>query len=302
MAVYCYYESKISNNILLSLFFHSSRGWREKPLCYYEKRKSNIVKRRFTLVELLVVIAIIGILAGMLLPALNAAREKARAISCISKLKQIGLAGNMYADANDDYCVPYTTATGSGRVKLGNYWFGVRTSEGYDITTSPLLGDYYGNAPKVLLCPSSFESVPDLTKCENGGGYGYNGKWFGGYDAPHLKRAGMRRISDTIMFGDCASSGKSAGSGYEKARYTPYMYCKIKPEGDQWSNKTSGTNHFRHAKRANVAWGDGHVSSESVGTINSSHACAKSALVGFVGAPNVDLFNPTRTTDDCEDN
>lgn len=111
----------------------------------------------FTLIELLVVIAIIAILAAMLLPALSAARERARSASCITKLKTIGLGLNLYSSANKEF-LPITTFRACSCNR-----FAFSYGNSYSSNTPPgqlLTGQYVGleNAnmsdEQVFRCPS----------------------------------------------------------------------------------------------------------------------------------------------------
>ncbi len=117
--------------------------------------------KKFTLIELLVVIAIIAILASMLLPALNQAREKARGSNCMGNLKQIGQAQTLYAGDYDDH-IAVGKAPGSELAWPLNCWqYRLRTYISYDgvYNNTAANSRIYGSAPGcVMHCPSNLKT------------------------------------------------------------------------------------------------------------------------------------------------
>ena len=119
--------------------------------------KNNIHQKGFTLIELLVVIAIIAILAAMLLPALAKAKQKAHAISCVSNLKQVGVALALYVGDFNDRFPPITSYEIPGNV--------ASPSAAWSKTLGPYIkqqgNTFTSQANKVFICSSAVYGSPN---------------------------------------------------------------------------------------------------------------------------------------------
>jgi prepilin-type N-terminal cleavage/methylation domain-containing protein/prepilin-type processing-associated H-X9-DG protein len=209
----------------------------------------------FTLVELLVVIAILAILSALLLPALSRSQESARRVRCLSNLRQLGLATQMYWDDHEGRAFRYRR----GMVHGGDlFWFGwlARGAEGeraFDLAQG-VLNPYLGGAG-VELCPSLKYAMRRFKRKAIGAayGYGYNLQLSPPLPQPAVNVNALPRPSRVALLADAAQVNTfQAPASPEDPMLEEFYYI----------NTNELTVHFRHSKHASVLFCDGHVGIE----------------------------------------
>jgi prepilin-type N-terminal cleavage/methylation domain-containing protein/prepilin-type processing-associated H-X9-DG protein len=211
----------------------------------------------FTLVELLVAIAIVAVIAALLLPALSRSKLSAQRAQCVSNIRQLALASQMYWDDNGNACFLWQLGpTNGGRL----YWFGwlqdgAEGQRAYDATQGPLYPYLKGH--NVGICPALNYSLSQFKLKATGAAYGYGYNRFlstsGGQ--PVIKINKVQHPAEIALFADAAQVNDfQAPASITNPMLEEWYYV------DTTVDYPNG--HFRHSRLANVAFCDGHIGTE----------------------------------------
>ncbi|HUV40612.1 MAG TPA: prepilin-type N-terminal cleavage/methylation domain-containing protein [Sedimentisphaerales bacterium] len=255
----------------------------------------------FTVVELLVVIGILAVLTSVLLGVVGSARRYAKAVVCMSNLRQLGVAFALYGNDYDNYAMPLAGQSGI-------YWWGQKQADGIDHTKGFVWPYLQSELSKnsVYECPSQRygsyglqgkpAGEPDDPKWITST-YGYNGYYLcpqaSGWgekikDRPWQKITTVKRPALVIAFADTLinldSSGKSPILRNTALLDPPYLY-----NSSGWEKNLCPTTCFRHKDRANAVFVDGHC--EGLECQSGQYVCAQ-AKIGSVSKNNSPYYVP----------
>ena len=219
-------------------------------------------KCRFTLIELLVVIAIIAILAGMLLPALNAAREKGRMIDCLAREKQLGLSQQNYSSDSDGYFFLGKL----GIVALKNLGYVKKFSEvscNSEKTTNSsdtCYGSYSANDDGNYWNHARVEgSLNSGLSSRQGSPIVYRADSYS-YLAFFIFTTALKQASKGAMFFDASiyspGTGSVAEGNYQGSR------AKTNIDMTEYRQGNAAMPHLRHGAGINVVYTDGHAANQ----------------------------------------
>ena len=257
-------------------------------------RSGNSAVAAFTLIELLVVVAIIAILMAMLIPGLRGAREQARSVKCASNLRQFGTAFQMYANSNRDYAMPLAYFD----VWPFTYWWGTDTPDGIQHATG-FTWPYLGSAPgdsSIFECPTQRHGTYEHLQGEAdqvSSTYGYNGYYLCPPQTPgwasQIGHRPWRRMLDVrdswrlLVFADTMIEW---GDGLKNSALLdpPKLFSN-----GVWTDNSFPTTSFRHSRRTNAAFADGHVAANGP---RGGHLTAPQFDIGSIGTDNDPYYVP----------